>query len=845
MKQKKHVRCLAFFLPVLVMLAGFIANGIYPFGDRCFLSTDFYHQYLPFFQEFVRSVKEGNGISYTWNIGLGSNFLALYVYYLASPFHWLGFLVPEAYLIEFLSYLVIFKLGLSGLTAYLYLEKRGKNSALAGSMPGGQEWMALFFSLGYALSGFTAAYNWNIMWLDCVVLLPLIVLGLERMVREQKPGMYCGLLALSILTNYYISIMICLFLVLYFAYLFCTENLTGKRGRVLLQFAGYSLLAGGMAAMLLVPEVFAILETDFGEIHFPDKIESYFSVLDMLVRHCVAVPVEKGLDHWPNIYCGAAAFLFVPLYAMNEKISAGKRFGMLMLTGFLLLGFNTNLLNFIWHGLNYPDSLPARQSFLYIFLVLLMCFDTCCTAEPLEEQGKNRVLHVYLGAVAVFLVMEKFFVNEDMVTGLVWLTLLFVTAYAVLAYLFYRPVGRRMGLLLCVLAMVIMVSETTVNTLCTSISNVSRSGYLEGQEDYRSLAGKVKEQETRLYRIAKINKKTKNDSALAGYPGASVFSSTLNSDVMNFYDKLGMRYSKVFYDFDGATVFVNALLNVRYLFAENGLYDGMVYRKTDQSNDVVLYSMNYELPFGYVAPFGYELPEKFENSALRLQNQMVHDLGIEGQLFVKCDRDRSKEEVCFTAPEDGTYYAIMTASGTKKVKVVGGTVGEQDWKDLKKGSVIYLGDVKEGASLTIANGDPEDTSPKVDADIFRMDTTVLQQALEILSRKHLENVTYDSTRVQGQITLEEPGSLILSIPWEKGWTLFVNGEKARPRTFGGAFITLDLEPGEYTIDMQYVPHGKYLGILISLLSLACFGLFLWRGRKNQLKANMPINNENQ
>jgi len=832
MKQKKHVRCLAFWLPVLVMLAAFVANGIYPFGDRCFLSTDFYHQYLPFFQEFVRSVKAGNGISYTWNIGMGSNFLALYVYYLASPFHWLGFLVPTDYLIEFLSYLIVFKIGLCGLTAFLYLERRGRDSALAENLPGGQEWLALALSMGYALSGFMAAYNWNIMWLDCVILLPLIVMGLERLVKEQKPGMYCVTLALSIFSNYYLSIMICIFLVLYFGVLFFTERIAGKRTKVFLQFAVYSLLAAGMASVLLIPEVFAILETDFGDISFPDKVENYFSILDVLERHCIAVSVEKGLDHWPNIYCGACVFLLVPLYALNERISAGKRFGMLALAGFILAGFHTNLLNFIWHGLNYPDSLPARQSFLYIFLVLVLCYDACCAVQPGEEQRKNRILHVYLGAVVVFLVMEKFSANEDVIAGVGWLTLLFVTAYGILAYLFYLPSKGKWKLLLCVLAVVFMTSETTINTLCTSISNVSRSGYLKGLEDYKKLAAEVEKEETQFYRIAKFGKKTKNDSALAGYPAASVFSSTLNSSVMDFYERLGMRHSKVFYDFDGATAFVNALLNVRYLFAENGLYDGTVYEKTAQSNEVFLYSVRYELPFGYVAPSGYELPEKFDKSALRLQNQMVHDLGIEEQLFVRCERDNSGDDIRFTAQEDGIYYAIITAAGTKKVKVIGGQTGEQDWKDLKKGSVIYLGEASAGTGFTITNADTEDDSRNIEADVFRMDTGVLQQVLELLSENHLEEVQYDSTHIEGSISLQNAGSLILSVPYEKGWQILVNGEKVTPRSFGGAWITLDLEPGDYAISMHYVPEGRGLGIAVSIISVVCFaGSMLVRRRK--------------
>ena len=59
-----------------------------------------------------------------------------------------------------------------------------------------------------------AAYSWNVMWLDCLALLPIIILGLEKLVKQNKVSMYVFALAISIWSNYYISIMICIFLVI-------------------------------------------------------------------------------------------------------------------------------------------------------------------------------------------------------------------------------------------------------------------------------------------------------------------------------------------------------------------------------------------------------------------------------------------------------------------------------------------------------------------------------------------------------------------------------------------------------------------------------------------------------
>lgn len=819
---------LAFVLPVLVMFAVFIIDGIYPFGDRCFLSTDLYHQYLAFFSELMRSVKGGAGISYTWNVGVGSNFLALYVYYLASPFHWLGLLVPSSHYIEFLTYLVVGKIGLCGLSAYHYFSRRS-----CACMRG---WCAaLFFSLGYALSGFMAAYNWNIMWLDCVILFPLVIMGLERLVEEGKSALYCLTLALSIFTNYYISIMICIFLVLYFVYLFLTGCGRGMRKNLaaVRDFAVYSLLAGGMAAVLLIPEVCAILATDFGSVEFPDKVESYFSVLEMLMRHCVAVSVEKGLDHWPNIYCGAAVFLCVPLFALNEKIPARRRFGMLALSGVMLLSFSTSVLDFIWHGLNYPDSLPARQSFIYIFLMLCMCLDGVNYLDFNVKEQKHRIIKVYLGVAAAMLFVEQFAEHEDIYDGVEWLTLLFVTIYAAVLYQMYLRGKAWQKQLFAWIAVAVMVCETSINTGVTSVANVSRSGYLENLEDYSELATLIMEQDKDFYRFDKFKRKTKNDGTLLGYPTASVFSSTMNSAVMDLYERLGMRHSKVYYDYDGSTAFTSALLNVKYVFGENPQFANDIFTPEESLGTVSVYRAK-TLPFGYVAPEGYDLPEGYKNSGLRLQNQMVYDLGIQGTLFEKCTvRSDGGDNVRFTAEKDGIYYAILTASGTKKVKLLGTTPDELEWNDTKKGSVLYLGNVSAGGKVTITNNDSDDDTKKVSADVYRLDEEVLREALDVLSAQHLEDVKYDSTHLSGRLSLREEGRLILSVPCEKGWEVVLNGEPVEPEVFGGTFMAFDLQPGEYELSMHYVPYGKYAGIIVSVVSVIIFAVICLVRRKRE------------
>lgn len=800
----------ALLMPLGIMLVIFIGNGIYPFGDRSFLVSDMYHQYMPFFTELMRKVREGESLAFSYQVGIGSNFMALFVYYLASPLHIFALLVPEAYLMEFMSYLVVFKIGLAGLTAYIYLRKHFESS----------DWVALLFSCFYALSGYVAAYNYNIMWIDCVVLLPLIVLGLERLVKEGKCGLYCVTLGLSIFTNFYISIMICIFLVLYFILLMVNEK---NRLRSMGYFALFSLLAGGMAAVLLIPEVCAILETDFGDMDFPAVVESYFSVLDMLARHCMCVFTERGLDHWPNIYCGSAVVMLVPMYALNKNISIREKFTRLALIGFMLISFGTNMLDFIWHGLNYPDSFPGRQSFIYILLVLTVCYDAYL---HVQEAEKEHILYGYLCAVVFFLYCEKFVTHEDFQWGVKLLTLGFISAYAILLWLYRTRQDESLKRIVAIGAVALVVAESCINMAITSVGTVSRSAYLGQLEDYNTLYEATKDREESLYRLEIFDRRTKNDGTLAGYPTASVFSSTMNSYVMDMYQRLGMRHSKVYYCFDGATALTSAMLNVNYMFGDSEKYESSLYRLIGQSGDVYLYECTATLPFGYVVPVGFDLPDAYANHGIYLQNKMIQELEGKGNLFVQSSKSETEEGLLITAKRDGHHYAIITAWGTNKVKITGGSLEEADYEELQSGSIVYLGYLKNGETLTVTNGDEEDMTPEISADVFRLNETLLESVLERLSAQHLENVTWESDRITGEITMEEAGRLILTVPYEDGWTVLVNGRETEGTLFGGCLMAFDLEPGYYSFEMTYVPKGTWAGVAVSVVSITAFAVVM-------------------
>ena len=87
----------AFLIPLLISVIICIDHEVYPFGERCLLQVDMYHQYCPFFTEFVDKLRSGESLMYSWTIGLGADFVSLFAYYLASPLNWFILLCPKGY----------------------------------------------------------------------------------------------------------------------------------------------------------------------------------------------------------------------------------------------------------------------------------------------------------------------------------------------------------------------------------------------------------------------------------------------------------------------------------------------------------------------------------------------------------------------------------------------------------------------------------------------------------------------------------------------------------------------------------------------------------------------------
>ena len=793
----------AFFVPVLVLVVIFAQRGIFPFGEECFLRTDMYHQYAPFFSEFQYKLTHGGSLLYSWDIGMGVNFSALYAYYLASPMNWLVALCPRQFLIEFMTVLIVIKTGLSGLSFTWYLRKH----------TGTREFGSCFFGIFYALSGYMAAYSWNIMWLDCILLFPVILFGLERLVKEKKGMVYCIALGLSILSNYYISIMICIFMVIYAAVLVILYP--PKKGKEFAATAGrftlYSLLAGGLAAVVLLPEIYALQATASGNFDFPKTVSSYFSIFDMIARHMGNVQTEIGLDHWPNIYCGVAVLMLLLLYLGNKNIKIKEKAVYFSLLLFFYASFSVNVLNFIWHGFHYPNSLPCRQSFIYIALVLVMCYKAYL---ELKNTPWKHIVMAFWGAAAFVILAEKLVDNEEQFHFAVfYAAILFLALYTGCIYLYHSRKWRRDGVLLAVLGLVFC--ESAVNMAVTSIPTTSRTAYVKDNEDTMLLADSIRS--SVFYRIEKGESRTKNDGAWMNFPSASLFSSVASAAMSDFFKSVGCESSTNAYSVKGSTPFIDALFATRYgIYPDQQPADGLK-EQIGRQGSMWFYENKYTLPVGFVMPQDMETNWVLDSgNPANVQNDLSSVLGV-SNLLVPAEGVSEGKKLTFTADASGDYYVYVT---NKKVEEVSAEIGERSlsFDNVDRGYFLELGYLPKGQEVIFQS--KTDGNPAMQAEIWRFDPEAMEEIYQCLSQSPLELSSWTDTGLAGSINTPEGGTMFTSIPYDKGWKIWVDGTAVSGRPVFDAFLGVDLEPGEHKIRLSYEPQGLKTGAVITGVSAA-------------------------
>jgi len=835
---------LAFIIPFMTIAAALIAIGVYPFGERSILIIDSYHQYAPFFSELRDKIFSGESLFYSWNGGLGMNFFAIIAYYLASPFNIVALIFPRGLLLEAFTLIIMLKLSLAGFTFAYYIRKRYNRYNIT----------IVYFAVFYALSGWMIGYNWNIMWLDCVILLPLILLGLERLVKEGKGLLYGVTLGLSVLCNYYISIMICIFLCVYYFVVFFEQKklsiaLFFKRG---LKFVWYSLLGGGLSAVLLLPTYYALMATHSVESSFPKEAKFYSNFFDLISRH-FTVALPTSLSGKPNLYCGAMALILIFLYIFHRGILKRQKILRIGLLAFLLLSCSLNMLDYIWHGFHYPNSLPNRFTFIYIFVLLTMCYEVFICLHKFKDW---QYIFAFTGA-SLLIVGSYLFAETEHEIYTYIATVAMVCIYFILICILKANRSKR-KLIKNIIAIVLLI-EVVGNGIygfCTN-GSVNRTTYNSDLGDAKEILALTNAREENFYRMELDTVTGRNNVMWLGFPGFSLFSSTLSDELDVMVDGLGFFAATNKFSYVGATPLTDSIFGIKYLVAKEALDTARSFALLNQTGTKYLYENPYALGLGFVAmkdylKWDYNLlrPDYVLNDFIYLTSGIYAPLFSERQMgeptaegcnltlkgegyysySLTNDSEANKVTFDVNVEEDGQYYIYYEGSNSDKLVVTinGATKSYSD----TRGHMVELGYLTTDTTATLEYSlDEEKETGKIKTYLFKYNQEVMDMFYGYASQNQWELTTFETTHLVGNVSAETDSVLYTSIPYDEGWTITVDGNKVEASDLNQALLTIELPQGDHVVEMKYVPKGFYLGLVISCLSLSILVLIYLLTRK--------------
>lgn len=856
----------------------YVIFSVFPFGSITVMRMDLYHQYGPLFAELYDRIVEHKSLLYSWITGGGSSFLGNYLNYLSSPLSFLIFLFDKEDISYAITFIVALKCILSA-TSFSYYLKKSFNK---------DNYFLSAFGILYAFSAYFLAYYWNVMWLDAMIMLPLIALGIEKIFKTGDIKLYTVSLVILFFANYYMGYMCCIFAVLYFFVCFINtysndgklnenavyekkystkalmNNVFINRG---VKFAFASIIAALICAITLVP-VFMILKNSSATSGtFPQTFKSYFDLLDLITSHFALLETtirSSGDNVLPNIYTGILTFILLPLFLVNNKIKLKEKATYVVLIIFFVFCFNNNCAEYIWHAFHFPNDLPYRYSYMYSFIIAVMGYKTILNFKGIKVKD---IAYTGLAIISFVIICQKFLTNK-MTNSTIYATIIFVALWCGFLFLLKNKNAQKKTVSFVLVTFILC--ETIISSIVGLPLNQDNKNYKENYKTYTDAINYIDNKDSGFYRTELCYLNTRMDPAYYGYNGISVFSSMAYESYSQLQSSLGMQGNKVnSYTYNTQTPVYNMMFNIKYLIQtdvslapSSNLYK-KIYTTSDKKSNV--YESKYNLPIAYCVNSKIDDWVTDEGNPFEIQSDFVKlatgysnvfkpveynstdfdavsgdDVTENGTYWLEKSDSSSNygtETVSLSPTIDGNLYLYVKSSDLKTITVNSEKVSDIT-QSMEDAYILDLGYHNKGdevlVSLDASKMESESTS--FDFYCYTADDTVVKNMYNSLAGNSLNVESYSDTTIKGTVKAKENCYLYSSIPYDDGWSVYVDGKKAETFEIGGTLLAIELTPGQHKIEYKYFPVGFLYGIIISAVTV--FGLCVFYiYNKSSLKLN--------
>ena len=620
--------------------------------------------------------------------------------------------------------------------------------------------------------------------------------------KEGLPNVYCGVFVI--------------FLAILF--LFCSK--IKKRERF------YCL---GLLVFFMLSFVIRQLDYIWHGFHFPNMLPHRFSFLFSFVLIYMAFRVFTNLDSLRPIAVLAAICCFV-IYLGIASIYYHQGDGSTLST--LFTGAD---------GETGPDPviLSAFFGLLMAAWVLLYSFrsrlsrtvQAICSAVI----GVASAVFIVIFADAFTAMVRDGKADADSTAFIVIVIIALAIIICAVFYLLYSKQFNAKNRALQGMVSVILVALALTEGLLSAASGVKTVGtygsqwYPLGTDDTLSMVDRVKFEEDNtvdLYRTELNRYHTLNDPTLIGVNGISMFSSMVNSNITEYFEKFGICgwVESNRYTYQESSPFTNMMLNIKYLISYDGKQlDHVNMSYVDSSGSITLMKNKYYIPMGFMvngALLNYNIANLPKNDPIGNQNYFFRlSTGIDEDLYKEVSTTvNTSSEITATAPCDGIAVAYITANDSSHKATLSITPSDDSRSaqsismPLQRPLITMMGDVKAGDTISC-------TGSSITGRLAIMDEDMFKQAYDLFSGSALRANEVTDTYINGNITAAEDGLFYTSIPYIAGWKAYVDGKEVEITPVGGAMVAFKLSKGSHIVELKYSPEGYPIGLIVTILGL--------------------------
>ncbi len=817
-------------LTAAILAVVYALRGIWPFGQDNVAYMDTAQFYTPGYYRMWDALHGGASWGPTWYSGLaeGYNYSMTELRY---PYNWAFMLVDRGHVLEGLSLYLAIHLVIIDLIAAI---------AVSARFPRLDVPCRTALALVYTFCGYTLQYYSNFMWLNVVAVFPLMLLGLDRLLREGKPGLYTLGYIYFLHQGVYYSYMLTAFIVLYslgWCYLVLPKR---QRGSRLFNLGLCTALAYGTTITYWQSGAASIAQTARFQENVETGLETGMTTWNLTnTRHTFLMLLGLGLCFAALLLARRTRELGTP--AQRERRRLGQRFFLYMAGVFALPMVFTNI-DTAWHFGQY-NFFPMRYGYMLCATVIGFAgaaLEDRDLAETLPAPPRRRAAAAGCIAAVVLVLTEPVIISAFREYGACFLASMGRTRYL----LYFAALVLAGAGTICLYYLILRASRRRVAAwamvgLITAQLAVNASGLIAPSDDhtitheYDPAYIGVSE---RLYDyfsaqdISPLSRSKNVDGCLsASYPdiaGTSALSS-INSDNssarLSAFRQLGYTVNYFRILDTGGTVFTDMLLGVDRVLSESEL-DPDLYAPGDTVAGVQIGACRYPGVIGLT--FDPDAMETYYD-----QTTLADRLNVLYRAFTDSDNGTlaASPETEMTAEGGGmrTYtltvtldrpaFLYMRLDGmAMNITANGRDIAVPSYLNLDNrvypaafnSNLLSLGlfpagrtDVRFTSAMDLTEGDIELTA---------LDRQALDAFYEDGNLDPGMTVERLSTGFHITITVDKPGQYLF-LPLSGWWTCTVNGVYTGFDAFLSSMVAVPLQKGENTVYVfrGAVPEGAY------------------------------------